>query len=255
MKFYFHPDYFSMQTEVENYINNFNSIGNIFSGGRNTIRIVTNKEGKKLNIKSFKKPNFINRFVYCYFRKSKAERSFYFGLKLLEKCVGTPHPIAYAENKTLFGLKESFYVSEQLDCDLTFRELVLNPNYPDHSEILTQFTKFSFELHQKGIEFLDHSPGNTLIKRGENGNYEFFLVDLNRMKFHENMSFEVRMKNLSHLTNKEEMVAFMSAEYAKLSGEDEKLIFKTLWDFTQSFQKRFYNKKRIKNKIFFWRKK
>ena len=51
--------------------------------------------------------------------------------------------------------------------------------------ILRQFIRFSYLLHQKGIEFLDNSPGNTLIKKNEKGVYDFYLVDLNRMKFHQ----------------------------------------------------------------------
>ena len=45
------------------------------------------------------------------------------------------------------------------------KELVEIPDFPDHDTILRQFTRFSFNLHEKGIEFLDHSPGNTLIKK------------------------------------------------------------------------------------------
>ena len=152
------------------------------------------------------------------------------------------------------GLRDSYYVSEHLDADLTYRELVEVPDYPDHDKILRQFTRFSYELHQKGIEFLDHSPGNTLIKKSDNGNYEFFLVDLNRMEFHDSMSFEMRMKNLCRLTPVKEMVAVMSNEYSKLYSESEEKTFETLWKYTTDFQEKFYRKKRLKKKLKFWKK-
>ena len=136
---------------------------------------------------------------------------------------------------------------------MTYRELVEIPDFPDHDNILRQFTRFSYDLHQKGIEFLDHSPGNTLIKKNAEGNYDFFLVDLNRMQFHESMPFEVRMKNLCRLTPEKEMVRVMSNEYAKVSGESEQLIFETLWNMTADFQERFYRKKRLKKKLKFWK--
>lgn len=146
-------------------------------------------------------------------------------------------------------------MSEQLECDLTYRELVEIPDFPDRENILRQFTKFSFDLHEKGIEFLDHSPGNTLIKKNANGNYDFFLVDLNRMEFHDSMSFEMRMKNLCRLTPLEEMVAVMSNEYAKYYKEEsEEKIFDTLWKYTSDFQEQFYRKKRLKKKLKFWKK-
>ncbi|HLF52048.1 lipopolysaccharide kinase InaA family protein [Flavobacterium sp.] len=241
------------QEVVMDLIKNFQTKGVLFGDGkRNKIRLFE-VEGKTINIKSFKIPNLINKIAYKYFRKSKAKRSFEYANKLLENGIGTPEPIAYFENFDLIGIKDSYYVSEHLQCDLTYRELVEIPDYPDHDTILRQFTHFSYSLHQKGIEFMDHSPGNTLIKKTADGNYEFFLVDLNRMQFHESMPFEVRMKNLCRLTPHKEMVAVMSNEYAKLSGEPEELIFETLWKMTADFQYRFHRKKRLKKKLKFWK--
>lgn len=239
--------------EVLYFIKNFNSKGILFGDGkRNKIKLFTVGD-KTINIKSFKKPHLINKIVYKYFRKSKARRSFEYATTLLEKGIGTPQPIAYFENYDLVGLKDSYYVSEHLDCDLTFRELVLMPDFPDHEAILRQFTQFSFHLHENGVEFLDHSPGNTLIKKREDGNYDFFLVDLNRMNFHQNMDFDARMKNLSRLTPKKEMVVVMSNEYARLYGKTEQVVFDTLWRFTSDFQYKFYRKKRLKKRLKFWK--
>ncbi|MBF6608203.1 MAG: Kdo domain containing protein [Flavobacterium sp.] len=237
---------------VRNCIVNFNSDGRLFGDGkRNTIKLF-DVDGKIVNIKSFKKPNLINKIAYKYFRKSKAKRSFEFAGKLLESGIGTPQPIAFCENFDVIGLNDSYYASEHMECDLTFRELVENPDYPDRDNILRQFTRFSYLLHQKGIEFKDHSPGNTLIIK-TNDVYSFYLVDLNRMSFHAEMPFDLRMKNLSRLTPHKEMVATMSNEYAKTSGEDEQRIFATLWRYTSEFQYRYYRKKRIKKKLLFWK--
>ena len=239
--------------EVFNYIKNFNTTGIIFGDGkRNKIKLFE-FEGQTINIKSFKVPNFINKIAYKYFRKSKAKRSFEYANKLLENGIGTPQPIAYFENYDFVGLNDSYYVSEHLECDLTFRELVENPDYPDHNNILTHFIRFSYQMHQKGIEFLDHSPGNTLIKKKMDENYDFYLVDLNRMNFHQTMNFELRMKNLSRLTPKKEMVAIMSEEYAKLYQKSEKEVFEKMWYYTNEFQEKYYRKKRLKKRFLFWK--
>lgn len=254
MKHTINPFFGIANTEIISLINDFDSKGILFGNGqRNKIKLFE-LEGRIINVKSFKIPHFINKIAYKYFRKSKARRSFEYATTLLERGIGTPQPIAYFENYSFLGLKDSYYVSEHLQCDLTFRELVEIPDYPDHDTILRQFTRFSFALHQKGIEFQDHSPGNTLIKKRIDGNYDFFLVDLNRMQFHDSMPFEMRMKNLCRLTPLKEMVAVMSNEYAKVSGESEQLIFETLWRMTTNFQEKFYRKKRLKKKLKFWRK-
>jgi len=248
MNFIFNPHYQNYQKTVEKLVLNFKDEGTLVgTDKRNAIKYF-DIEGKKINIKSFKTPNFINKIVYRYFRKSKASRSFEFAQMLISNGFGTPEPIAYCENSTFFGLLDSYYISEHLDCDLTFRELVLIPEYPENEIILRQFTQFCYQLHQKGIEFKDHSPGNTLIKKQDSGAYAFYLVDLNRMELHEKMSFNLRMKNLCRLTHKRDMVAVMANEYAKCSGENEATIFTVLWKFTSEFQFKFDRKQAFKKK-------
>ncbi|WP_310381953.1 Kdo domain containing protein [Flavobacterium sp.] len=244
----------SFEVKINECIDNFSSEGILFGDGqRNKIKLfelVT----KTINIKSFKIPHLINKIAYKYFRKSKARRSFEYATTLLEKGIGTPLPIAYYENYDFIGLKDSYYISEHLQCDLTYRELVEIPDFPDHENILRQFTQFSFDLHKKGIEFLDHSPGNTLIKKTIKGNYDFFLVDLNRMNFHDSMNFDSRMKNLSHLTPKKEMIAVMSNEYSKLyPAQTEAEIYEKMWFYTNDFQERFAKKRYLKKKLKFWK--
>jgi hypothetical protein len=253
MKYFLNPFFTTSKNQIINIIINFNSTGILFGDGkRNKIKLFELND-RTINIKSFKAPNLINKIVYNYFRKSKARRSFEYATFLLEKGIGTPQPIAYFENHDFIGLKDSYFVSEHLDCDLTFRELVEILDYPDHLNILKQFTQFCYLLHEKGIEFLDHSPGNTLIKKTAEGDYSFYLVDLNRMSFHSEMSFESRMKNLSRLTPKREMVLIMSEEYAKLYSKPFDEVFEKMWGYTKEFQEKYHRKRRLKKKLFFWK--
>ena len=68
------------------------------------------------------------------------------------------------------------------------------------------------------------------------------------MKFHDTIDFLTRMKNLSKITHKKDMIAMMSNEYAKLFGVNEVLVFDTMWKFTEDFQNRYFRKKRIKKR-------
>jgi hypothetical protein len=249
-----HSQFQSFKPTLTGYIENFNTSGTLFvDGARNTIKLFE-LNGKTINIKSFKVPNLMNQVVYKFFRKSKAWRSYEFANRLLECEIGTPQPIAFSESFSLIGIKTSFYISEHLAADLTFRELVEIPDYPEHAIILQQFMHFCFELHEKGIEFLDHSPGNTLIVKTSPGQYRFYLVDLNRMQFHTHMPFEMRMKNLSRLTPKKEMVEQMGAFYAEKYLEKSTVeIVERLWFYTQEFQEAFARKIRVKQQIKFWK--
>ncbi len=252
-QFKIHSSYKSSESKVKDAILNFEGYTDILGAAeRNVIKIIE-IDGRKHTIKSFKVPNLINQIAYRFFRKSKAERSYRYANKLLELGIKTPFPVAYDLYTTTFLFKKSYYVSELQECDLTYRELVHEPDYPDHENILRMFTKFTFDLHEKGVLFLDHSPGNTLIVKNDLG-YDFYLVDLNRMKF-ENLDLETRIRNFSRLTPKKEMVAVMSNEYSKLTGEDESMIFEKMWGLTEAFQKKYHGKIALKRKIFFWRKK
>ena len=251
MKIHFSEKHKIHQKEIANLIASFDDSGEAITPGIRNLIKKFDLAGQKINIKSFKVPNFVNQIAYKFFRKSKAERSFEYAQHLIANEIGTPYPIAYATNNSSLLFKDSYYVSEHLDYDLTYRELVTNPDYPDHEKILRAFTRFTFSLHEKDIEFLDHSPGNTLIQLN-NGNYLFYLVDLNRMNFRK-LSFEDRMKNFSRLTPKKSMVKIMANEYAKLTDEDEKIVFEDMWEFTKQFQHKFKRKKELKKKLKFWK--
>ena len=231
---------------------NFEKSGTPFGDGeRNQIKLFE-AIGMQVNVKRFKNPNFINTWVYRYFRPSKAQRSYEYATRLLELGIGTPQPIAFAENKKWNGLKDSYYLSEHLDCDLTYRELVHDADYPDHEAILKAFTAFTFKLHEQGVLFKDHSPGNTLIKKVGYG-YDFYLVDLNRMSF-KSLSKAERILNFARLTPVKEMVKVMSYEYARLAGYEPEETFATMWGHVSRFQHKYHRKRRLKKKLLFWRK-
>jgi len=248
----FHNSYESNKGTIQGFIENFNTSGEQFGkASRNTIKLFDLGD-QTVNIKLFKVPNIFNQIAYKFLRKSKAQRSFEYANILLEHGIGTPQPIAYYEFTTPLLFKKSYYVSEHLKCDLTYRELTKNFDYPDHETILRAFTRFTFKLHENDIHFLDHSPGNTLIKKMD-GHYEFYLVDLNRMKFR-TMDFQTRIKNFSRLTIHKSMVEVMSDEYAKLCNEDYEKVFELMWNYTEAFQRKFHRKKNLKKKLKFWKR-
>jgi hypothetical protein len=251
MKVVISENFRNSKEEILEIIKHFEDGGTMLGPGtRNKIKLFE-LQGITVNIKAFQVPNILNKFVYRYFRRSKAERSYSYAQKLLAKGIGTPRPIAYLEERSRLAFNKSYYISEHLDYDLTYRELVLDSGYRDHEKILRAFTRFTYKLHENGVEFLDHSPGNTLIQVN-NGNYEFFLVDLNRMNFKE-LSLEERMNNFSRLTPRKEMVKVMASEYARLISEPEELIFNKMWHYTNNFQTQFMRKHRLKKKLKFWK--
>lgn len=235
------------KNEIVDLINSFDEKGETFYAKRNTIKIFKAGE-EEWNVKSFKIPHIFNKIAYKYLRKSKAQRSFEYANYLLAHDILTPKPIAYIEKQTILGLSNSFYISENLHYDITFRELIHHKNYPDRENILHQFTEFTFKLHELGIHFLDHSPGNTLIVAKENKQYDFYLIDLNRMNFG-HMNFETRIQNFSKLSLTPDMIAIISKKYATLMQQDCAFINDAITRVCEESAMRRSRKKALKKKI------
>jgi hypothetical protein len=237
-----HPDYKHLTSEVLSEINAINSKTEaVLDNGRNIVANVK-VQNSQLSIKSFKIPNVFNAFVYRFFRKSKAKRSYEYANKLLNVDILTPFPVAYIEEFNAIGLQRSFYISKHVDYDFDFRELIHKPKFPDRETILKQFTEFTFSLHENNINFLDHSPGNTLITKETEDHYKFYLIDLNRMRF-ETMDFDKRMYNFRRLWLSKTMIKIMARRYAELYGKTYDETQALMLKHSRSFQKKIDSKK------------
>ena len=124
--------------------------------------------GIKMCVKSYKKPHLINQVAYAYLRKSKAERAFLFANRFIELGVSTPGPVAYMLFKDKVGLTSSYYICLQEDGVCTLRGLLSLP-VEEQEEAFRAFTRFTYDFQQKGVYFIDHSMGNTLVRKAADG--------------------------------------------------------------------------------------
>ncbi len=252
-KIHIHQESALNRESIQRMLNNFSDEGELIGTGyRNVIRIL-DVDGQRYNIKAFKVPNLVNKIVYRFFRKSKAERSFLYAERLLDSGILTPRPEAFVEYKSLLVFGKSYYISKQLNYDFTIRKLVDDPSTDDYENILRKFTQFTFQLHEKGIHFLDHSPGNTLIIK-DGDDYKFYLVDLNRMEF-KTLSEDERLANFARLSPKDHMLDIISDEYSKLIGKPHDEVRERMFYFSQQFSSKFKKREAFKKKYYFWRKK
>lgn len=254
MKKFFYPEYEYLHSNFDVLLKNFKNSGELIGSEKRNVIKVFRIDNLLINIKSFKKPNFFNSIIYGYFRKSKAQRSFEYAKVLLENGIGTPQPFAYYEKKTFTGLKASYYFSNHQDVDCEFRKVIFDTNYPDRPEVVKQLARFFFRIHNLGIEFIDNTAGNTLVKKIDSGNYLFYLVDLNRMKFHTKLNLQQRASNLAKLTTEESINKMISEEYAKLIKVSKDDFYDLLQNESERFLDNFNRRKKIKKKLKFWKK-
>jgi len=209
---------------------------------RNEIKILE-RENCNVVVKSFKIPHFINKVVYGFFRDSKAKKSYENSMKIIDF---VPEPIGYIEFKTFFLLFESYFISKEFPYDFTIREPLLDSDFEDKHGIFEAFALFTQQLHDQGIEHLDYSPGNILIKKESSG-YIFKIVDINRMQF-KILTLDERLKNFSKLWAKDEDLKIMIKSYARFIGEDEHSCIEKAIYYSQKNKDIKNFKKRLKGK-------
>lgn len=163
--------------------------------GRN--RVVSMRfDGEMTNIKEFKIPHLLNRFIYTTFRRSKARRAFDNAIKLRNLGFNTPEPHGWLEIRHGLLLGKSYFVSQQL---IGFNDLRnLDKENIDPARFSQALGKLIARLHTHRILMKDLSPGNVLWQRTPKGDYIFFLVDINRMEF-EVTSKRKLLKNFDRL--------------------------------------------------------
>jgi len=187
---------------------------------RNELKIIAHNDIDTV-VKAFKVPNIVNQFAYAYIRGSKAKKSYENAMKLMTLNVNTPEPISYIEFYENALLQESFFTTLHQPHDFLIREPLYETDFKDRENIIRQFAKFTYELHQKDIFHKDYSAGNTLVIDKGNGIYEFSIVDINRMEF-KKIDINIAMENFNKLWANEQTLTIIADEYAEISGYDKK---------------------------------
>ena len=195
----------------------FRKSTNCLYTGRNKLKVLTHNS-EAIVVKSFKIPHFINKIAYTFLRDSKAKKSYKHSLEISEF---VPKPIGYAEF-TKYGLiYDSYFLCEKYEYDFTIREPLKQEDFPNKMIIFQQFALFTYALHNKGVEHLDYSPGNILIKEITPDKYEFKIIDVNRMTF-QLFTNEQRIQNFSKLWAEDEDLITIIKAYVPLIKMNEK---------------------------------
>ncbi len=247
MRFQVNPKFKEIEDFIKELPQNFDISGESIYTGRNEIKTFDYK-GYKINVKSFKIPHFINKVAYAWLRGSKAKHSYQYALRMRRVGADTPEPIGYVEILKNRLFNRSYYVSIHHKYDFTIRDLI-GFEFEDKENILRQFARYTFQkLHKNKIHHLDYSRGNVLISRQENGQYNFSVVDINRMKF-EKMPYLKGLKNFRQIWASEEELEVVAREYARLNGKNEEEAVKLLIQFDKDHKYKINRKAELKRKI------
>lgn len=236
------PEYENLQAFLNELPANFEHKGDIVQNRRNVIKSIE-YDGYSLNIKRYRKPILINRFVYSLFRKPKAYKAYYNAIEVIKKGFKTPVPVAFIEEKECGLLSLSYFVSTQLKGIREIREYYWSKVRGDE-QFLLEFARYTAKLHNAGVLHLDYSPGNILFSH-DGQSYVFNLVDINRMQFRE-VDIKLGCENFSRLFEYDDTALFIAEEYAKVRGFDVEECKTLILYSKHQFEKKKERKKRFK---------
>ena len=244
-KLILNPKYKNFENNLLNIKEIFNSSDESIHKARNELKIIE-LNGLQCVVKSFKIPHAINRIAYTFFRDGKAKKSYLNAIRLAELDVNTPEPIGIIEFFSAALLAESYFISVYEPYDFTIRE-VFHHKVENFQEILKQFAKFTYEIHQKGVWHVDYSLGNILVTKKDD-RYKFSLVDINRMEFREIEPYE-GLKNFNKFWAKDDNdLIILATEYAKIANIDETKAIEILVNEAKSLEKMVNLKRKLKGK-------
>jgi len=240
------PDFEYFKQGLVNLKKEFLKDGYVLHNARNVLKKFTSDDFPELKssivVKSFKVPHLLNRVVYTFFRKSKARRSFENSQLVLAAGFLVPKPLAFIEYRESGLLKESFFISENIEFDGTLSQVKKQKLF-EWDEVLPLVVEQACKLCEKNILHKDFSPGNILVKHAEN-KFQFYFVDLNRLKYGE-ISKKQSLLNLLRLAHDERSVSLVIESFCNVSGMEHK---KANSIFRSAFDRR-NTKNKIKKKI------
>ncbi len=248
MKHVIHPDYQAFTEYIIGLPERFRrNEGQLISDGRNQVRAFEHN-GYRFMVKRFKDVNFIQRIVYTFFRRTKAERAYLFAGILRNRGIDTPHEVAYLELKKTALFITGYFVC--LSCDSLPAFAALVPPAEFNKEMARDLAAFFVKMHQKGILFGDLNLGNFLYQKRSDGHYCFTVVDTNRSRFREGLpTREACLKNLKRMTHRRDLFRFILCEYARLRGWDERETVRDAFRYLFLFEKKHDGKRRWQKRL------
>lgn len=246
MKLILNPSYKELESEFRKLPHTFEKEGSVLYKSRNELRVFEWKD-RLLNVKRYRKPIFVNRVIYTFFRKSKARRAYEYALVLQKKGFGTPEPIAYLELNSFGLLDDSYFVSKHITDFRMMREFADGSDISGREDIIEAFGVFAAHLHEAGILHLDLSIGNILFKKDSDG-IRFWLVDLNRMKFC-TIGQDLGCKNFERLRGNRAFFELLAKTYANQRGFEPSVCLACMLEYQQKSAKDFRSRSERKQKM------
>ncbi len=210
--------YFSFGLEYRDILtilSKFDLIKAVIKDDRNVVK-VSNLNGIPVVIKYYKKIPWVNRLIYSFIRKTKAQRAYENAEILTHNGITTPLQVAFVDIYKFNILHKSYFISLYVNCKST--DQLFKQPLEKCKDALKSFARFTYKLHKLGIFHNDYSPGNVLYSVTADG-FDFCLIDNNRIKFR-SYSRQRAIRNLRRINLPLDKYAVFAMEYSQMEQSD-----------------------------------
>ena len=215
MKVIVAPGFMPLAQELHQLPRLFGQQGQLLYDGRNRVKAIT-LAGTPVVVKRFKRPNIIQRVVYTFFKKSKAERAYRYAAMMRQRGVLTPQEVAYVEISRHGLLADCSFVS--LPCHLPPLSSLLRRADFDRG-VARQLGVAVARWHEVGVLHGDLNLTNILYEQDHRGHCRFWLIDTNRSTF-DHATYLSCVNNIMRLSHDRPLLQYVVAAYAETRGWD-----------------------------------
>ena len=195
----------------------FSGHGTMIHDGRNTVRLFE-IDGQRLAVKRYGHISLLNRLLYGFLRKSKAERAYRHAIRLRQLGVGTPEEVAFLEVRRHCLLDTCYFVARYSDYKPLQPVTELDIQRPEVAAVFDALADFLFRMHNAGVLHKDLNIGNILYLGDSRSGYVFQVIDTNRMRFYRSLSMRRRLDNLRRLSCPAPVYLYILDRYARLAN-------------------------------------
>lgn len=238
------PAYQNVSTFVSDLHAHFEHEGVAIYDKRNKVKLF-DVDGVSYVVKRYKRPYFIQRLDYTFFRPSKAIRAYKYALKMRRMGIDTPDAVACVEVYS-FGIFTVGYFVSTYCGDPDMKIIKENPD----EKLVEAFAGFIVRMHENGVMHGDLNLSNILYRADSDAEkgFHFTVIDTNRSRFLESPSKQQCLHNLVRVSHDRDLNRKIIGYYARMRGWNEDGCVQTVERMLDTFERRRRIKRKIKKK-------
>jgi len=165
------------------------------------VQIKNDSSEYNLWVKVFR-PRSMTEWLQYAFRPGKAVQAWNAALGLNVRGIGTPRPLIGLRKRGRAGGAEGLLVVEHVSNSEELRELLRagRLSLERRGELVHGLACFLRKFHDCGFRHRDLRRGNILVRQGPDNEFEFYLIDLNRLRRYTRLTAPQRLRELERLS-------------------------------------------------------